>query len=69
MKITKKILEQKLMDIIEIDFIEDDEGNKEKISAMDKQAKVAAIKQLCNMRGYNSVEKKEIINKNYTLEF
>tara|TARA_R100000951_G_C2628215_1_gene176743 strand:- start:1197 stop:1370 length:174 start_codon:yes stop_codon:yes gene_type:complete len=57
------------MDIINIDYTTNVDGEEEKISAMDKQAKVAAIKQLCNMRGYNSPTEKVITNKNYTLDF
>lgn len=67
-KITKRKLEQYLMQIIEDDFYDED-GNKVTVSAMDKQARISAIKQLCAMRGYNEPEKKEITNKNYTLDF
>lgn len=67
-KITKRKLEQYLMQIIEDDFV-DENGEKITITAMDKQARISAIKQLCAMRGYNEPEKKEITNKNYTLQF
>ncbi len=68
-RISKKILEQKLMVLLNDPTYVDEDGNDVRMPATEITAKVAIIKQLCNMKGYNEVEKKEIINKNITLEF
>ena len=68
-KITKKLLEQKLMNLLDNPTFENNDGEIERMTAMEITAKVSIIKQLCNMRGYNAAEKKEITNKNIVLKF
>ena len=72
-KITKEALENMLMDIIAIDtkIVADSKGNEieVQIQPSEKQAKIAAIKQLCMMRGYNAPEKSEVTTKEITLHF
>ncbi len=68
-KITKRILEQKLMSLLENPTYTDNDGEEVRMTAMEIQAKVAIIKQLCNMKGFNSPEEKVVTNKTVTLKF
>ena len=68
-RITKNALENELMSLLKNPTYTDNDGEEQRMTAMEIQAKVAIIKQLCNMRGYNSPEEKIVHNKEYTLNF
>ncbi len=72
-QITKKMLENLLYDMATIDYVtEIDENGEEvqvKIAASDKQAKIQAIKALCEMKGFNKPTETIVTNKVYKLKF